>query len=67
VVEACSEALAIEDAALTVGHEVRVVPGTLLWSLGVGARRLKNDRRDGQVLSGIWCRIDLPSVQVPSQ
>jgi hypothetical protein len=67
VVETCSEAFAIADAALAVGHEVRVVPSTLVRSLGVGARRLKTDRRDAQVLSEVSCRIDLPSVHVPSQ
>jgi transposase len=36
-------------------------------SLGVGARRLKTDRRDAQVLSEVSCRIDLPSVHVPSR
>jgi transposase len=46
---------------------VRVVPATLVRSLGVGARRLKTDRRDAQVLSEVSCRIDLPSVHVPSQ
>ena len=35
--------------------------------LGVGARRLKTDRRDAQVLSEVSCRIDLPSVHVPSR
>jgi transposase len=67
VVETCSDAIAIADAALAVGHEVRVVPSTLVRSLGVGARRLKTDRRDAQVLSEVSCRIDLPSVHVPSQ
>lgn len=67
VVETCSEAFRIADAALVVGHEVRVVPATLVRSLGVGARRLKTDRRDAQVLSEVSCRIDLPSVHVPSQ
>ena len=50
VVETCSEAFRIADAALSSGHEVRVVPGTLVRSLGVGARRVKTDRRDAQVL-----------------
>lgn len=66
VVETCSEAFGIADAALQAGHEVRVVPSTLVRSLGVGARRLKTDRRDAQVLSEVSCRIDLPSVHVPS-
>jgi transposase len=67
VVETCSEAFGIADAALSIGHEVRVVPGTLVRSLGVGARRVKTDRRDAQVLSEVSCRIDLPSVHVPSR
>ena len=29
VMETCSEAFGVADAALTVGHEVRVVPATL--------------------------------------
>jgi transposase len=66
VLETCSEAFGIADAALLAGHEVRVVPATLVRSLGVGARRLKTDRRDAQVLSEVSCRIDLPSVHVPS-
>jgi transposase len=65
--ETCSEAFWIADAALMAGHEVRVVPATLVRSLGVGARRLKTDRRDAQVLSEVSCRIDLPSVHVPSR
>jgi transposase len=67
VVETCSEAFAVADAALAVGHEVRVVPATLVRSLGVGARRLKNDQRDARVLSEVSCRIDLPSVHVPKR
>lgn len=67
IVETCAEAFAIADAAITEGHEVRVVPGTLVRSLGVGARKTKSDRRDAQVLSEVSARIDLPSVHVPSQ
>ncbi len=67
IVETCSEAFGVADAALAVGHEVRVVPATLVRSLGVGARRLKTDRRDARILSEVSCRIDLPSVHVPSR
>jgi transposase len=67
VVETCTEAFRVADAALALGHEVRVVPATLVRSLGVGARRVKTDRRDAQVLSEVSCRIDLPSVHVPSR
>ena len=67
IVETCSEAFAVADAAFAVGHEVRVVPAALVRSLGVGARRLKTDRRDARILSEVSCRIDLPSVHVPSR
>lgn len=67
IIETCSEAFAVADAALAAGHEVRVVPSTLVRSLGVGARRLKSDQRDARVLSEVSCRVDLPSVHIPSQ
>ncbi len=66
VLETCSEAFRIADLALSCEHEVRVVPATLVRTLGVGARRIKTDRRDAQVLSEVSCRIELPSVHVPS-
>jgi transposase len=66
VLETCAESFRIADLALAAGHEVRVVPATLVKSLGVGARRTKNDRKDAQVLSEVSCRIDLPSVHIPS-
>jgi transposase len=66
VVETCAESFAVADAAREAGHEVRVVPATLVKALGVGARRIKTDRRDAQVLSEVSCRIDLPSVHLPS-
>ncbi len=67
VMETCAEAFGIADAALAAGHEVRWCRATLVRSLGVGARRNKTDRRDAQVLSEVSCRIDLPSVHVPSK
>jgi transposase len=66
VVETCTEAFKVADEALELGHEVRVVPASLVRSLGVGARRLKTDRRDAQVLSEVSARIELPSVHIPS-
>lgn len=66
VIETCSEAFSIADAAFEAGHEVRVVPATLVRSLGVGSRRTKTDKRDAQILSEVSTRIDLPSVHVPS-
>jgi transposase len=66
VVETCTEAFSVADAARAAGHEIRVVPAGLVKSLGVGARRIKNDRRDAQRLSEASCRMDLPSVHVAS-
>jgi len=66
VLETCAEAFRVADAALESRHEVRVIPATLVRSLGVGARGIKTDRRDAQLLSEVSCRIDLPSVHVPS-
>jgi hypothetical protein len=45
VVETCSEPFGIADAALTIGHEVRVVPGTLVRSLGVARESAECPRR----------------------
>lgn len=66
ILETCSEAFGVADLAMEYGHDVRVVPASLVKSLGVGARRTKTDRRDAQVLSEVSCRVDLPSVHVPS-
>ena len=66
IVETCAEAFGVADAALELGHEARVVPASLVRTLGVGARRTKTDQRDAQVLSEVSCRIDLPSVHIPS-
>ena len=66
VVETCAEAFAVADAAAAAGHEVRVVPCSLVRSLGVGARGVKTDQQDARALSEVSCRIDLPSVHRPS-
>ena len=67
IVETCAEGFAVADAAKELGHEVRVVPATLVRSLGVGSRGIKTDKRDAQILSEVSCRIDLPSVHIPSE
>jgi transposase len=66
ILETSSEAFRIADAARQANHEVRVVPATLVRSLNVGARNIKTDRRDARALSEASCRIDLPSVHIPS-
>ena len=67
IMETCTEAFYIAEATLKLGHQVRVVPATLVHSLGVGSRRTKTDRRDAQKLSEVSCRVDLPSVHIPSE
>lgn len=67
IIETCTQAFSIADQAKRYGHDVRVVPSTLAPALGVGARKTKNDRRDAEALSRASCRIDLPSVHIPSQ
>ena len=66
VVETCTEAFGIADLAISLGHDVRVVPARLVRMLGVGARGKKTDLLDARALSEASCRIDLPSVHVPS-
>ena len=58
VLETCTEAFRIAGRARQQGHDVRVVAATLVRSLGVGQRGLKNDRRDARALSEASCRID---------
>jgi transposase len=67
VMETCTESFSIADAGIAAGHQVRVVPGILVKSLGVGARGVKTDKADARALSQVSCRIDLPSVHIPSQ
>lgn len=67
ILETCAEAFAVADTARSLFHEVRVIPAMLVRSLGVGARGIKTDQRDGRVLSEVSTRIDLPSVHVPSE
>lgn len=66
ILETSSEAFKIADAARAAGHEVRVVPSTLAKQLGVGERGIKTDERDARQLSKVSCKVDLPSVHVPT-
>ncbi len=66
ILETSSEAFAVADIAKACGHEVRVVPSTLSKMLGVGARGIKTDRRDAEVLSKVSCAVDLEGVHIPS-
>jgi transposase len=66
VMETSAEAFRIADAAIAAGHQVRVVPATLVRLLGVGERGIKNDHRDAQQLSKASWQTDVPSVHIPS-
>jgi transposase len=67
IVETSAGAFAVADEAKASGHEVTVVPATLVKTLGVGARGIKTDKRDARVLSEVSCRIELPSVHIPCE
>ena len=66
ILETCSESFRVAAAGQAAGHDVRVVPPALVRMLGVGARRTKTDQRDARALSAASCRVDLPSVHLPS-
>jgi transposase len=66
ILETCAEAMAVASQAKARGHDVRIVPATLVRSLGVGARGVKTDERDAQALSAASCRVELQSVHIPS-
>jgi transposase len=66
VVKTCTEAFRIAARMQQHGHDVRVVAATLVLSLGVGQRGVKNDQRDARTLSEVSCRIELPSVHIPA-
>src|SRR5512139_2976797 len=67
VMETCSESFEVAQWARAQGHEVRIVPAAAVRALGVGARGLKNDVRDAQVLSDVSTKVDLHSVHIPSE
>jgi transposase len=65
--ETCAEAFGVADQATKAGHEVAVVPATLVRSLGVGMRGIKTDVRDARNLAEASCRMKrLPKVHVPA-
>ncbi|MBI3178327.1 MAG: IS110 family transposase [Deltaproteobacteria bacterium] len=66
IVETGSEAFWVAEIARESGREVRVVPSALAPSLGVGRRGQKSARKDAAVLSEASCRVELPSVHIPS-
>jgi transposase len=51
VMETSTQSRLIEKCALEAGHDVTVVPGHVVRTLGVGRRGLKTDKRDAEVLA----------------
>jgi transposase len=63
--EACTQSPAIARASQAEGHQTIVVPGSLVRALGVGARGIKTDDRDAEVLARASVRnAELPSVHL---
>ncbi len=67
VMEACTQSPALARFAMDAGHEVIVVAGNLVRALGVGARGIKTDAKDAEVLALASLRnLDLQSVHLRS-
>ena len=66
LVESSAEAFQVAEWAREHGHQACVVPSILVRALGVGERGLKNDQRDARKLSEMDCRMEVPSVHIPS-
>lgn len=63
VMEACTQSSAVSGFATSAGHTTFVVPTALVRALGVGARGIKTDFRDAEVLALGSVRSEtLPSV-----
>lgn len=68
VMEACTQSPAIARASKAANHETIVVPGQLVRALGVGARGIKTDDRDAEVLARASVRSEvLPSVHLRTE
>ena len=65
VMETCTQSLAIARVAQRAGLETVVIPGHVIRALGVGARGIKTDDRDAEVLARASVRTkDLPTVHM---
>lgn len=68
VMEACTQSPTIARASQAAGHLTVVVPGNLVRALGVGARGIKTDDRDAEVLARASVRnAELTSVHLRSE
>lgn len=67
-IESCAESRAVAKLALDQAHEVRIVPTTFVRSLGIGARRIKTDKRDARNLAIASFRLgdEIPSIHIRS-
>ena len=65
-IESCAESRLVALRARKQGHDVRVVPAVFVRSLGIGARRIKTDKRDAQHLAIASFRLgdELPQIHV---
>ncbi len=64
VMESCTQSRRVAELAQAAGHRVVVVPGSFVRQLGVGARGIKTDARDAEVLARASLRNpNLPSVR----
>lgn len=67
VMEACTQSRAVAQLAIAAQHQTVVVPSHLVRALGVGARGIKTDDRDAEVLALALSRnMALPSVHLRS-
>lgn len=68
VMEACTQSPAVARMSRAVGHDTTIVPGTVVRALGVGARGIKTDFRDAEILARASARNEaLPSVHSRSE
>lgn len=68
VMEACTQSPAVARASRAAQHETVIVPGSVVRALGVGARGIKTDWRDAEVLARASARNEtLPSVHLRSE
>ncbi|MEO0814199.1 MAG: IS110 family transposase [Myxococcota bacterium] len=66
VLETCAESFSVSRQLAEDGHDVRIVPATLVTQLGVAARNIKTDKRDARALATVSTRVELPSVYIPT-
>lgn len=69
VMESCAESRRVALMARESGHEVRVVPTSLVRTLGVSTRNIKTDRRDAMNLAVTSYRLGehLPAIHIRSE